>query len=317
MNDNMKDIRKSMEKFGIPGRDLYDLPSSDKKFPDGANYRMEISGVEHVSTLEAVIDESEKRGVPVHRLISTVMGSTLLDKKELRRFAELARDAKMEVIITPGPRSSWDTGRQLVTPEGGLSGLRVRGSDNLSYLIADIKRCIELGFRGFLVTDEGAMWLLNEMREAGDIPKDVVFKISIYAGHANAAGGKLLESLGANTFNPLGDLSLPMFASIRKATSMPIDVHIILAESFGGYNRLWEADELARVSSPCYFKIEPGVALAAGGGIYKPWTDENFLAKFGREKVKYAEIIREIIEKNNPELKLSKQGPDDLAIPKP
>lgn len=313
----MDEIRKSMEKLGVPGRDLYDLPTSDKTFPDGANYRMEISGVEHFSTLEAVIDEAEKRDVPLHRLISTVMGSTLLSTDELSDFAKLASEKKMEVIITPGPRSSWDTGRQLVTPEGGLSGLRIRGSDNLSYLIADIKRCIDLGFRGFLVTDEGALWLLSEMRKAGDIPKDVVFKVSIFAGHANAAGGKVLESLGADTFNPLGDLSLPMFASIRKAINIPIDVHVILADSFGGFNRFWEAPELARLCSPCYFKIEPGPALVAGGGIYKSWTDENFLAKFAREKVKHAEIIREIVEKNNPELKLSKQGPDDLAIPKP
>ncbi|MDI6917555.1 MAG: hypothetical protein QMC80_07135 [Thermoplasmatales archaeon] len=313
----MEGIRKSMEKIGIPGRDLYDLPTSDKTFPDGANYRMEISGVERFSTLEAVVDEAEKRDIPIHRLISVVMGSTLLSTDELSDFAKLASEKKMEVIMTPGPRSSWDTGRQLITPEGVISGLRVRGSDNLSYLIADIKRCIELGFRGFLVTDEGALWLLSEMRKAGDIPKDVVFKVSIYAGHANAAGGKVLESLGANTFNPLGDLSLPMFASIRKTISIPMDVHIILSESFGGFNRFWEAPELARICSPCYFKIEPGTALAAGGGIYKPWTDENFLAKFAREKVKYAEIIREIIEKNNPRLKLSKHGVKDLAIPKP
>ncbi|MBU4189443.1 MAG: hypothetical protein KJ886_00400, partial [Candidatus Thermoplasmatota archaeon] len=99
--------------------------------------------------------------------------------------------------------------------------------------------------------------------------------------------------------------------------NIPIDVHVILADSFGGFNRFWEAPELARLCSPCYFKIEPGPALVAGGGIYKAWTDENFLAKFAREKVKHAEIIREIVEKNNPELKLSKKGPDDLAIPKP
>lgn len=313
----MDDIRTAMEKYGIPGRDLYDLPTSTKTFPDGANYRMEISGVERLSTLEDLVDEMEERNVPVHRLISTVMGSTLLSDDELEGFAKLAHEKKVEVIITPGPRSSWDTGRQLFTPEGVISGLRVRGSDNLSYLIADIKRTVDFGFRGFLVTDEGALWLLSKLREDGMIPKDVVFKVSIYAGHANAAGGKVLESLGANTFNPLGDLSLPMFASIRRAIDIPIDIHIYLSDSFGGFNRFWEAPELARVSSPCYFKIEPGTALAAGGGIYKPWTDESFLAKFAREKVKYAEIIRSIIEKNQPDLKLSAQGPEDLAIPKP
>jgi len=101
-------VKQAMEKHGIPGRDLYELPDSPKRFPDGAHYRIEISGVERPEVLEALIDEAEKRGVPVHRLISVVMGATLLDDKELTRFAELARDAKMEVIMTPGPRTSWD-----------------------------------------------------------------------------------------------------------------------------------------------------------------------------------------------------------------
>ncbi|UCF07375.1 MAG: hypothetical protein JSW28_06895 [Thermoplasmata archaeon] len=313
----MDDIRKAMERCGVPGRDLYDLPTSTKTFPDGANYRIEISGVERLSTLEALVDEMEQRNVPVHRLISTVMGATLLTDDELEGFAKLAAEKQLEIIITPGPRSSWDTGRQLFTPEGVISGLRVRGSDNLSYLIADIKRAASFGFKGFLVTDEGALWLLSRLREDGTIPSDVVFKVSIYAGHANPAGGKVLESLGADTFNPLGDLSLPMFAAIRSAIDIPIDIHIYLSDSFGGFNRFWEAPELARVASPCYFKIEPGTALAAGGGIYKPWTDEGFLAKFAKEKVKYAEIITNLIKKYQPEMKLSKIGAEDLAVPKP
>ena len=313
---NIEEIRTAMEKYGVPGRDLYELPTSPLSFPDGANYRMEISGVERLSTLEALVDEMEKRDVPVHRLISVVMGSTYLDDEELEDFARLAKEKRMEVIMTPGPRSGWDTGRQIATPEGVLSGARIRGSDNLSYLIADIIRCVELGFRGFLVMDEGALWLLSQLRKDGVIPKDTVFKVSIYAGHGNAAGAKVLESLGANTFNPLGDLSLPMFASIRKAIKIPLDVHIILSESFGGFNRMWEGAELARVTSPCYFKIEPGTALAIGSGLYRPWTSDDLLAKMIRDKVKYAEIIRDLIEKINPELKLSEQGPKDLAVPK-
>lgn len=313
---NIEEIRTAMEKYGVPGRDLYELPTSPLSFPDGANYRMEISGVERLSTLEALVDEMEKRDVPVHRLISVVMGSTYLDDEELEDFARLAKEKRMEVIMTPGPRSGWDTGRQIATPEGVLSGARIRGSDNLSYLIADIIRCVELGFRGFLVMDEGALWLLSQLRKDGVIPKDTVFKVSIYAGHGNAAGAKVLESLGANTFNPLGDLSLPMFASIRKAVKIPLDVHIILSESFGGFNRMWEGAELARVTSPCYFKIEPGTALATSSGLYRPWTSDDLLAKMIRDKVKYAEIIRDLIEKINPELKLSEQGPKDLAIPK-
>ena len=311
---SMKEIQKIMEKHGVPGRDLYSLPSSEKRFPDRCHYRIEISGIERPSTLEAVIDEMDKRKVPVHRLISTVMGATLLSDKEMEQFAKLAHDAKLEVIITPGPRTLWDLGGQIRTPEGAISGIRFRGSDNLAYVIADIKRAIDLGFRGFLVIDEGLLWLLAQMRKAGDIPKDVVFKVSIFAGHANPAGAKVLESLGTDTFNPVADLPLPMLAAIRKAVNIPIDVHVYLFDSFGGFNRLWETPEIARVTAPCYFKIEPGPSV---GAMYKPWVSPESLAFSAREKVKNAETIIQLIDKNYPEAKVSKIGAKDLAIPKP
>jgi hypothetical protein len=315
---NLNDVRAMIAATGIPGQDAYDLPSSGQTFPDGGHYRMEISGVEHPKVLEAVVDEMHKRKIAIHRLISVVMGSTLLDDAELRDFAQIAADAKVEVIMTPGPRSGWDTGRQLATPEGALSGLRFRGSDQLSYVVAEILRCVDLGFRGFLAIDEGLLWLLNELKQRGDIPQDVVFKVSIFAGHASAAGGRVLKSLGAATFNPLGDLSLPQLASIRQGVDLPLDLHIYLADSFGGFNRFYDGAEMARVCSPCYFKIEPGAALVAGGvGMYKPWFSMDAHAQFCREKVKYAQIIHELIQATNPDLKLSPHGSPDLAIPKP
>ena len=310
----IKDASKALERLGLPGRDLYELPTSMKRFPDGCHWRVEISGVERLSVLRAVIDESEKADIPIHRLISVVMGSTLLMKGELEEFARAAADARMEVIMTPGPRTPWDIGRQVATPEGALSGIRFRGADQLSYAIADIKRSIEIGFRGFLVVDEGLLWVLNELKKIGEIPKDVKFKVSIFAGHANPAGAKLLQSLGADTFNPVADLSLPMLASLRKAVDIPIDIHVYLFDSFGGFNRFYECPEFARIAAPCYFKIEPGVSV---GSMYRPWYSQESLATLGREKVRQASIIRELVERNYPEAKLSERGASDLAIPRP
>jgi len=315
---NLDHVSRLMEKCGIPGRDAYDLPTSTKRFPDGAWYRMEISGVERPNVLEALIDEASKRKMPVHRLISVVMGATLLDDAELRDFAQMAAEARMEVILTPGPRSAWDVGRQLATPEGGLSGLRFRGSDQLRAVIADVLRAIDIGFRGFLCIDEGLLWLFNELKRQGDIPADVIFKVSIYAGHASAAGGRVLQDLGAGTFNPLGDLSLPQLASIRQAVDIPLDLHIYLAESFGGFNRFYEAPEMVRLCAPCYFKMEPGPACAAGpGALYKPYVGPDMLAWWAREKVKFCQIVHEIIQANFPEATMSELGAKDLAIPKP
>ncbi len=307
-----------MEKYGVPGRDAFDLPTSPHRFPDGAQYRMEISGVERPEVLEAIVDEAQKRNIPVHRMISAVMGATLLTRSELKEFAKIAAEARVEVILTPGPRSGWDTGRQLVTPEGGLSGLRFRGADQLRYVIADILRAVELGFRGFLVLDEGLLWLLSQMRAQGDLPSDVVFKVSIFAGHGNPAGAKVLEQLGANTFNPVADLDLPELAAIRKAVKIPMDLHIFLTDSFGGFNRFYDGPEMVRVCAPCYFKHEPGPACVVGpGALYKPWVSGKTLADWGREKVKHAEILHELIQASYPGAVLSGWGPADLAIPQP
>jgi hypothetical protein len=246
------------------------------------------------------------------------MGATYFTKQELRDFAQMAAEARVEIIVTPGPRAPWYTGRQVATPEGGLSGLRFRGSDMLSHVIDEILSLIDIGFRGFLVIDEGELWLLNEMKKAGDIPEDVVFKVSIYAGHANAAGGKVLEMLGAGTFNPVADLTVEQYATIRQVVDIPIDMHILLTESFGGFTRFYDAPEIARTLAPVYFKIEPGPACAAtGAALYKPWVSPDMLAGWAREKVKYAQIIHEIIQENFPEATLSEVGAKDLAIPKP
>ena len=126
MSDVLKTIRDFMEKQGIPGRDAWDLPTSAKSFPDGANYRIEIAGVERASTMAAMIDEAHKRNVIIHRCIATVGGSTYCDFEELQDMARMARDEKIEMIITVGHRKGWDAGsKEIATPEGGSFGYRV------------------------------------------------------------------------------------------------------------------------------------------------------------------------------------------------
>ena len=61
----LKDAKKLMEKHGIPGSDANDLPTSTKRFPDGAWYRMEISGIERPNVLEAAIDGANVHPVTI------------------------------------------------------------------------------------------------------------------------------------------------------------------------------------------------------------------------------------------------------------
>ncbi len=313
MSEVLKTIRNFMEKEGIPGRDAWDLPTSDKTFADGAHFRIEIAGVERASTMEAMIKEADRRGLIIHRAIATVGGSTYCDFQELKDMAQMASNAGIEMITTVGHRKGWDTGsKEISTSEGQMQGFRLRGSDHISYHIADIMRNIEAGHRGFLVYDEGVLSILNKMREEGLIPAETIFKFSVFGGYCSAAGAKVIESMGANSMNPISDVSLPILGGIRNTVNIPLDVYIIIVDAFGGMFRAYETPEIARVASPCYFKFEPGTSE---GDIYKPWVTEDFHVNLIKEKVKIASIAMEIMDRHAPELKSSAKGPADLVLP--
>jgi len=314
MSEVLNTIQNFMEKQGIPGRDGYELEASGKAFPDGANFRIEIAGIERPSTMEAMIKEADKRNVVVHRAIAAVGGSTYLDAAELKDMAQMAKDENIEVIMTVGHRKGWDVGaKESFSPEGQMQGFRLRGSDNISYHIADIMRSIDAGFRGFLVYDEGVLFILNKMREEGLIPAETIFKFSVFGGYCSAAGAKVIESMGANSMNPISDVSRPILSSIRKAINIPLDIYTIVVNSFGGNYRAYETPEIAKVASPCYFKLEPGTSE---GEIYMPWIAEEWHENFVREKVKIASVIMELMDKHAPEMKTSAKGAKDLVMTK-
>ncbi len=309
----MQGLEEALEELGLPATDNHTLPGSESRFPDGGHYRIEISGVERASSLETLVREAERQSVPVHRIIATVGGATYLTHQELDDFADIARDNRIEVVMTLGPRRAWDTGRQIVTQEGLVSGMRLRGMDRLRHWIRDFERCTEAGFRGALVADEGALWLMDQLREREVIPPDSIFKLSVFAGQANPAGARIAEMLGADTFNPLADLTLPMLSAIRSAIRIPLDVYLCLVNSMGGFVRFYEAAEIARIAAPCYFKIEPGPSEAE---IYAPWNPPSFHDDMIRERVRNAAVAMELIERENPEIRCSPAGGEDLHIPR-
>lgn len=287
---------------GLLSADDYTLASSTASFDDGGKYRLEISGVERLSTLEVLLDEAAKQDVFIHRIIAFGGGTTLLNTSELRDVGTLAAENGIELIAVPGPRTGWDTGRQALSTEGQAGGRRVRGLDNIRYLLDDYLRIFSTGIRGVLVWDEGVLDILNKARDAGHIPADAKFKISVYAGHANPASIKILQELGADSVNPVGDLSRPMLGAIRRNVDVPLDVWAETFESFGGMNRLWEAGDIARVAGPVYFKIEPGESEAV---MYNGWVRPEFHEELIRHKVRHAAILNELVANSTPDVAVS------------
>jgi hypothetical protein len=189
-------IEDFLQKIGIEEADS-NLEISKKSFPDGAQYRFEVPGIQNPGAMAALVDATDDYGVKVHRVTQT-KGIMLLTDNEIEEMVDIALDGRMELFLSVGPRATYDTSASANTPEGARIGYRLRGYKNLLYALEDVKRATLLGVRGIVVYDEGLLWVLNKMRDQGELPAKTHFKVSAHCGHGNPASAKLLEEIGAD-----------------------------------------------------------------------------------------------------------------------
>lgn len=307
----MEQTRAFLERLGLPGRDAHELPDSAKRFPDGAQYRVEIPSVEGPNALRAVLEEAERYGIRIHR-VSQGSGVFLLTDEEIREMARLGREAQMEVSLFVGPRAAWDVSAQVLTPAGKALAARVRGADQLVYAIEDVRRACALGIRGVLVADEGLLYVLNEMKRAGELPSDLVIKVSVQMGAANPASIQLMERIGAGTYNIPTDLTLAQIAAIRQAIDIPLDVYVEVPDDFGGFIRHYEIPDLVRIAAPIYLKF----GLRNAPNIYPSGTHlEPTAIALTRERVRRAALGLRLLNQYMSDAIQSEPGAQGLAIP--
>lgn len=307
----MQGTRDFLSNLGFPPGDLLDLPDSTKRFPDGAQYRVEIPSVEGPNALRTVLEEAEQQQVLIHR-VSQGSGIMLLTDAEIREMARLGHEAGIEVSLFVGPRAAWDTGAQVTTSAGKNLGARLRGMDQVVYAVEDIKRACALGIRSVLIADEGLMWLVTEMKKAGEIPADLVIKVSVQMGAANPLSVRWMEELGAGTYNTPTDLSLPQLSAIRQMIDIPLDIYVEVPDDFGGFVRHYEVPEMIRVIAPMYVKL----GLRNAPNIYPSGLHvEPTAIALARERVHRAAIALDMIRRYYPDATTSERGASDLGIP--
>lgn len=255
----MKETRAFLNSIGMPEGDLYDLPTSEKRFEDGGQYRFEVPGIQGPAAMKALLEQLDEYGIQIHRVTQTKGIMTLTDE-EISTMVEYAKKWNVELVLACGPRATTDTSASVKTEEGQRMGYRLRGQEQIVRGIEDIKRAAGLGVRGFLVYDEGLLYALNEARKVGYIPNDCHFKVSAHSGHGNPCSAHLLEQLGADSINPIRDIQIQMLASMRAAINVPIDLHTENPKSSGGFIRHYEVPEFIRVAAPVYLKTGGSVA---------------------------------------------------------
>ena len=283
--------RDALRALGLPGGDCFDLPTSMKKFPDGKDFRIEVPTLNSIESMEAVLNESNRLGIKINRVTETY-GIFRHTSFEIKEMVALCAENKCDFVMSTGPRASYDTSATAGSIQGKTIAYRLRGQEQVVRAIEDIKRAIEHQVKSFLVYDEGLLWVLGQMRARSMLPQDIQFKISAHCGHANPGSFKLLESMGANSLNPVRDFELPMLAALRQTIDIPLDCHTDNPLSSGGFIRVYEAPEMVRIGAPVYLKTGNSVTKEHGGII---------CAKNGLRMARQASIVLEMIQKYYPQ----------------
>ena len=302
---SMDDTRDVLASLGLPPSNLWDMPASTKRFPDGAQYRFELPGIQGPDALKGGIAAARERGITLHRITHTI-GIMRNTDGELHEMCRIAAAEGLELNLSIGPRATYDLCPSVSTPEGSRIGYRLRGVEQLVRGIEDLKRGLGFGGRCFMLYDEGMLVVANEMRKAGKIPANTHFKISGHMGPSNPASMRLYETLGAGSINPVRDLDIPTWAALRAATDLPLDFSAEAPKSSGGFIRDYDAPEIVRVAAPVYLKCG-GFEMATHAFQADGQSVRGYLRRM--------EMVKRTVETYYGDGVCSGPAPDDLAIP--
>ena len=302
-------LRSFLRSTGLPDGDLHDLPGSVKRFPDGAQYRVEIPSTEGPRCLEAVLEQAERLDVRVHR-VSQGSGVFMQTDRELDELGQLARAARVEVSLFARPNAAWGLSASArVHPALAASA---HGQEQVVANLEDCLRAAGHGFRSVLIADLGVLDLFREARATGLLPAEMQAKVSVMLPAANPAAARVLERLGASTINLPTDLTLAQIAAVRAAVDVPLDVYVEAPDNLGGFVRHHEIPELIRIAAPVYVKF----GLRNAPDVYPAGTHiEATTVALSRERVRRARLGLELLARSGYEPVSSELGASGLAVP--
>lgn len=309
----MKEFKATaiLNEMGYTSKEAYSLPTSTKRFPDGAQYRIEIPSVEGPVVMKALLDELDQKNLSVHR-ISQGSGIMMLLDKEIEEMCSLASARNVELSLFVGPRGTWDISAGTLTPNGKMQALKHEGIKQITYALEDLLRAAELGLRGALIADEGLLLIANDLRKQGVLPKDFVFKISAQLMVTNPVTAKLLVELGADTINVPSSLSIEKLYELRQAVDVPFDLYVETPDTLGGFVRYYEVPEMIRVLSPVYLKM----GMRNHPDVYPTGLHlESLNIQLAKERVHRLELCKQMIDRYYSEALESTEAAPDLGIP--
>ncbi len=229
---------------------------SPYRFATGGAYGVEVPVVNNLATLRKTIHLLREEGVYVTRFNET-HGAFLLCDSEIREMLALCAQEGYGIAFGLGPRPEYDRRAAFYRSEFGMEQARqINNHDALRASVTDALRLASLGCRGLIVYDLGVLRVLNAMRAEGELPHDMIFKVSSHCMVSNSMLAEIHAENGANSLTVSHDVGLPMLQAMRRAApAASLDVPLDVYRNKGGFIRFHEVAEIVQVAAPVFLKI--------------------------------------------------------------
>src|SRR4030067_3119380 len=112
-----EETREYLKKLVLPAGCLFDMPSSALRFPDGAAFRIEVPTVNSAESVAALLDTATKNGITINRVTETY-GMFRHTRDEIKEYCRLCNEYGAELLMSTGPRATYDTRATVLSPQG-------------------------------------------------------------------------------------------------------------------------------------------------------------------------------------------------------
>ena len=150
----------------MPSGDLYNLPTSEKRFEDGGQYRFEVPGIQGPKVMQALLEAMDSYGLHLHRVTQT-QGIMRLTDEEIAGMVDLAHKYETDLILAIGPRATTDTSASVHTEEGVRMGYRLRGQEQIVRAIEDVKPLVWYAFIAYILVSIPVSYLFAFVLKMG------------------------------------------------------------------------------------------------------------------------------------------------------
>ena len=251
------------------------------EFASGGSYGVEMPVINNLETLQKTIHILRNEGVYVTRFNET-HGAFLLCDSEIREMLELCAEEKYGIIFGLGPRPEYDRRAAFYRSAFGMEQKRqINNHDALRASITDALRLASLGCKGLIVYDLGILRVLNAMRLEGELPQDMIFKVSSHCMVSNPMLAEIHVENGANSLTVTHDVGLPILQYMRSvAPNASLDVPMDVYKDKGGFMRFHEVAEIVQVAAPVFIKV----GSSAQANPYDNTNEKTILKRVSRVK---------------------------------